>query len=116
MRSLVTILCLGSGFYLAAATKPPVRPEATLAEAKTFLDRAQANLLALTTEDQRAQWVKSTFITYDTEILAAKADENLIAATMQLAKESTRFNRLKMPPEMARGILGENVTKAYKLS
>ena len=40
-------------------------------------------------QDARADWVKSTFITYDTEILAAKADEDEIAATMQLAKEST---------------------------
>ena len=36
--------------------------------------------------------MKSTFITYDTEILAAKADQDQIAATMQLAKESTRFS------------------------
>ena len=54
--------------------------------------------------EQRADWVKSTYITYDTEILAAKADEDLIAATMQLAKESTRFNRLKMPEDMARAV------------
>ena len=46
--------------------------------------------------------MKSTFITYDTEILAAKADEDQIAATMELAKESTRFSHLKMPDDMAR--------------
>ncbi len=46
--------------------------------------------------------MKSTFITYDTEILAAKADQDQIAATMQLAKESTRFAHLKMPEDMAR--------------
>jgi peptidyl-dipeptidase A len=73
-----------------------------LAEAKAFLDRAQSKLLELAVQDQRAEWVKSTFITYDTEILSAKADEDNIAATMQLAKESTRFSRLKMPADMAR--------------
>jgi peptidyl-dipeptidase A len=36
------------------------------------------------------------------EILAAKADELQIAATMQLAKESTRFKDLKMPDSLAR--------------
>ena len=103
MRNLVAILCLGSGFCLADTTKSPTRVEApTLAEAKAFLDRAQSKLLELTVQDQRADWVKSTFITYDTEILAAKADEDQIAATMQLAKESTRFSHLKMPEEMAR--------------
>ena len=97
MRSLVALFCLGSGFSLAAATKPP-----TLAEARAFLDRAQAKLLELSVQDSRADWVKSTFITYDTEILAAKADQDQIAATMQLAKESTRFSHLKMPEDMAR--------------
>ncbi len=97
MRNLVAILCLGSGFCLADNPKPP-----TLAEARSFLDRAQSKLLELSVQDQRAGWVKSTFITYDTEILAAKADEEQIAATMQLAKESTRFNALKMPEDMAR--------------
>ena len=90
MRSLVAVLCLGSGFYLAGAPKPP-----TLAEARAFLDRAQSKLLELSVQDGRADWVKSTYITYDTEILAAKADEDQIAATMQLAKESTRFSQLE---------------------
>lgn len=97
MRNLVFILCLGSGLCLADNAKSP-----TLADARAFLDRAQAQLLELTTADQRADWVKSTFITYDTEILAAKADQDQIAATMQLAKESRRFKNLKMPPDMAR--------------
>jgi peptidyl-dipeptidase A len=97
MRSFVTILCLGSGLCLADTVKPP-----TLAEARAFLDRTQAKLLELTVQASRADWVKSTFITFDTEILAAKADEDLIAATMELAKESTRFSHLKMPKDMAR--------------
>src|SRR5580658_8779522 len=97
MRSLVIVFILGSGFCLADNAKSP-----TLAEAKAFLDRAQAKLLELSVQEQRADWVKSTFITYDTEILAAKADEDQIAATMELAKESTRFSHLKMPEDMAR--------------
>ncbi len=97
MRSLVAILCLGSGFCLAETAKPP-----TLAEARAFIDRAQSRLLDLSIQDQRADWVKSTYITYDSEILSAKADEDQIQATMQLAKESTRFSHLKMPPDMAR--------------
>src|ERR1700685_3350669 len=106
MRRLVEVICLGSGFCLAQNHKPPAPAQAapTLAEARAFLDRAQSKLLDLSTADQRADWVKSTFITYDTEILAAKADEDLIAATMQLAKESTRFSQLKMPEEMARQV------------
>lgn len=97
MRSLAVVVCFGSGFCFAQSPKAP-----TLAEARAFLERAQAKLLELSVQDGRADWVKSTYITYDTEILAAKADEDQIAATMALAKESTRFKALKMPPDMAR--------------
>jgi peptidyl-dipeptidase A len=100
MRNLVLVLCLGFGFSLAGATKPP-----TLAEARTFIERAQSKLLELSVEDARADWVKSTFITDDTEILAAKADQDAIEATMQLAKEATRFSHLKMPEDLARQFL-----------
>jgi peptidyl-dipeptidase A len=74
----------------------------TLDDARAFIDRAQAKLLELTVQQSRADWIKSTFITYDTEILAAKADEQQIAATVQLAKESTRFSQVKMPEALAR--------------
>jgi peptidyl-dipeptidase A len=100
MRNLVVVLCLGSGFSLAGATKPP-----TLAEARAFIERAQSKLLELSVEDARADWVKSTFITDDTEILAAKADQDAIEATMQLAKEAGRFSHLKMPEDLARQFL-----------
>ena len=102
MRNLVAVLCLGSGLCLADTTKPPTRAKATLAEARTFIDAAQSKLLELSVQQARADWVKSTFITYDTEILAAKADEDQIVATMQLAKQATRFSHLKMPDDLAR--------------
>ncbi|HEV2690454.1 MAG TPA: M2 family metallopeptidase, partial [Bryobacteraceae bacterium] len=94
MRLLV-ILCLTTSLCLAA--NPP-----TLAEAQAFIDRANAKLLDLGVQSSRADWVKSTFITYDSEILAAKADEQSINATMQLAKESTRYKDVKMPDALAR--------------
>src|SRR6202161_496896 len=103
MRNLVAVLCLWCGFCFANTANTSTGAKAPpLAEARTFLDRAQSKLLELSVREQRADWVKSTFITYDTEILAAKADEDQIAATMELAKESTRFSHLKMPEDMAR--------------
>ena len=94
VRAIIAVLL--ASVACSAAGKP------TLAEARAFIDRAQAKLLELTVHQSRADWVKSTFITYDTELLAARADEQQIAATMQLAKESTRFSQLKMPDDMAR--------------
>ncbi len=75
---------------------------ATAAEAKKFAEGAETTLLPLSVESSRADWVKSTFITDDTEILAAKASERLIGTTVNLAKQSTRFDPLKLPDEVAR--------------
>ena len=95
MRSFLTLLVLAAP--MANAAQPP-----TLAEARKFIDDAESRLLALNIESSRAGWVKSTFITYDTEILAAKADEASITATVELAKKATRFSSVHMPPELAR--------------
>ncbi len=89
-----TILAAGAAL---ASEKPP-----TVAEARKFIEDAERQLLALSVEAGRADWVKSTYITDDTEILAAKANERAIAATVALAKQSTRFDKLKLPAGVAR--------------
>jgi peptidyl-dipeptidase A len=82
-------------FLLAPAAAPQTDP-------KKFLDDAEARLLTLAVDASRADWVKSNFITSDTEILAAKADERLINATVDLAKQSARFDKLQLPDDLAR--------------
>ncbi|NIP81264.1 MAG: peptidase M2 family protein, partial [Gemmatimonadetes bacterium] len=66
---------------------PEVDPAA---EAAAFADSAEAVLMELTEKASRAQWVQSNFITYDTEILAAEATEELLAAAVELAKGASR--------------------------
>src|ERR1017187_2693601 len=77
-------------------------PAPTAADAKKFIEDAEAKLLTLNVDDQRADWVKSTFITDDTEIIAAQADERAIALQVDLVKQSKRFSGLQLPPELAR--------------
>ena len=74
----------------------------TVAEAKAFVEEAEARLLELYEEAGRAGWVQATYITDDTEILAAKANERAIAAGVEYAKKATRFDRLKLPADVAR--------------
>src|SRR5437868_1561823 len=74
----------------------------TVQEAKKFLDDAETKLLALSTEAGQASWIQSTYITDDTEAIAAKANERAIAESVRLAKAATRFDRVKLPPDMAR--------------
>src|ERR1700682_3163909 len=82
-----------------SASKPP-----TAAEAERFIGEVETKLFALSTDASRAGWVQSTYITDDTEILAAQAAERLISATARFAKEAARFDRLKLPEDLARKI------------
>ena len=74
----------------------------TAAEARTFVDEASSRLLQLGVEASRAEWVKSTYITDDTEILAAHADQKMLDANVQYAKEATRFDGVDVAPEVGR--------------
>ncbi len=87
------VLCLAA----AAQAAPP-----TVAEAKAFMDEVERTLLDLSTFSGRADWIKSTYITEDTEAVAAQADERTIAATVTFAKKATRFDKLTLPPDLAR--------------
>ncbi len=87
---------------LAACPAPEDAGPATASEAREFIEEAEARLLDLWIDLGRAQWVQSTYITQDTEIMAAKAYERVIAANMELAKRATRFDRLELPAELRR--------------
>ncbi len=109
MRRLTqgSALVLGSLALLGAPSEGALAPEAppTAAEARSFVEAAETRLLELGNRLQRAQWVMSTYITEDTEALAAEANKELIAETMQLAEQAKRFDGLVLPPDVARRIL-----------
>ncbi len=88
--SLLAALLLPS---LAAAQN--AKPAPAAAEAKTFADKANADLKQLWTRQQTAEWVKSTYITDDTERLAATANEEVMAYLSNAIKESIRFDQVK---------------------
>jgi peptidyl-dipeptidase A len=76
----------------------------TAAEAEKFITEAEKKLFDLNLKFSRADWVKSTFITDDTEALSAEANKNLIAATTELSEQSQRFDGLELSPDVARKI------------
>ena len=71
-------------------------------DADKFLADAEKRLMDLSIKAGRADWVKSTFVTDDTETLAAEANENLIAATTELAEQARRFDNVEVSPEAKR--------------
>jgi len=113
-RRQVLIGCLGFGLLVggmtaspaAAAAQPPANPaEPTVAEAQAFLADAEQRLFDLGNKSGRASWVQENFITDDTEQIAADAGQELNALTVELAKKAHRFDKLKLPAEMARKML-----------
>ncbi len=81
----------------AAQQAPP-----TVEEARKFTADAENRLLDLWVKGQRAEWVHETFITYDTEQLAAEADQNIKAAVSELAAKSRRYDGMQLPEDVAR--------------
>ena len=102
--SAMTLALFSPALSSAAVSKrAPIRAQAaTAAEAKAFVDAAEAKLMVLAVEASRAGWVQSTYITDDTEALAAKANERLINAGVDYAKRAVRFDKVKLPPDDAR--------------
>jgi peptidyl-dipeptidase A len=87
-----------------AEVTTPTDPGPTVAEATQFVADAEAKLAAMNVDTQRASWVQSTFITYDTQILSAKENEKLINAGVELAKKAARYDKLDLPYDVRRKI------------
>src|ERR1022692_1817699 len=100
---------LGSGGIMALHGKSSSAPVAQLPstpptqqEAREFTDAAEQRLLELWIRQQRAQWIQETYITNDTEEMAAEADEAVKAATSEIAAQARRYETLNLPPDVAR--------------
>ncbi|MCP4600087.1 MAG: M2 family metallopeptidase [Proteobacteria bacterium] len=74
----------------------------TAREAETFMDELEAELLRLWTAHSRAKWVKRTYITHDTNILAARAREAVMEFVGRKVEESKRFDGLELNETLAR--------------
>jgi peptidyl-dipeptidase A len=113
---LALLSLLGSVPTVFAQAAPAAKPNAarqssataekkgppTLAEAEAFMKKAEARLEELSVEVNRAGWVQENFITDDTEIIGAQAQEKAIGVTTELALAARRYENLNMPPELAR--------------
>ncbi|MBK8010177.1 MAG: M2 family metallopeptidase [Deltaproteobacteria bacterium] len=64
----------------------------TATEADAFIAQTNVDLKELWTNAARAEWVKSTYITDDTEILAAQANEKVMAYMSRANREAVRFD------------------------
>lgn len=100
----------GTLFFLPAAAltlsleafgASPV-PQAPLAQARAFFERAEKRLEQLQIQAGRAAWVHNNFITYDTEKIAAESQNTLTSAIAELAAEARSFEGLDLPLDLSR--------------
>lgn len=78
------------------------KPAPTAEEAEKYIDNAEKELLDLGVKASRAAWVQENFITEDTEQIAADLGEVANTAATKYARETHRFDELKLSPELAR--------------
>jgi peptidyl-dipeptidase A len=95
---LLLLVCLCAPLSPAQTRKP------TAEDARKWINDVEQKLLVLGVDAGRADWIRSTYIIDDSEALAAKMDERAINATVQYAKEATKFDGLQLDPATARKI------------
>jgi peptidyl-dipeptidase A len=95
---------LVAGMLLLTAGSAVAQAKPTAEDAKKFLEEAEKHLLDLAIETGRAQWVQSTYITQDTEVIAAEANEKLVTAGVDYAKQAARFDGVELPGDLRRRI------------
>ncbi|MBA2258359.1 MAG: M2 family metallopeptidase [Acidobacteria bacterium] len=76
----------------------PARHPPTPAGARAFLAEVNRELLRLINAANRAGWTQATYITPDTETMAAQANEVLVTAATNYAKEAFRFDKVEVSP------------------
>src|ERR1700688_2597900 len=66
-------------------------------EAKRFIEHAEQELFDLGLKAERAAWVQLNFITFDTENIAADAEEAANTAATNYAKQAHRYDKVSLP-------------------
>ena len=96
MRLLLLIALVRS----AAVAAAPATPD----EARAFVQKVNEDLKVLAVKGSTADWIKSTFITEDTERASAWANDDLLGATRAALEQAKRFDGVTLDTDTARMI------------
>ena len=91
---IAVLLATAAGISAQHVTTHPETP----AGARAFLADVDRELLRLINAASRAGWTQATYITPDTETMAAQANEALVSAATRYAKEAVRFDKVQVTP------------------
>ncbi|WP_380797397.1 M2 family metallopeptidase [Shewanella litorisediminis] len=81
---------------------PEVAARVSSQDAIDFINKAEAELAALSLEANRAEWIYSNFITEDTASLSAAVNEKVTATYVRLATEAAKFADVELDAVNAR--------------
>ncbi len=113
-RTTLLALAIGAGLLSLSACKKDASSDAanatavtagTDADADAFVARINQEYKAIYPDLTAAQWLSSTYITDDTQAIAAKANERYLTLLNTWIKAAKPFEGQKMSPESARTIL-----------
>ncbi len=95
-------LLIVSTLLVSTACQESAEAPPTPAKAAEFVAAAEVELLESWIATERASWVQANFITHDTELLAAAAEEETTNLVVGLAQKAAQFNGLDLDPDVAR--------------
>ncbi len=90
---------------VVAAPDPAAPAAPTVDEARAFLGGVDADLRKLWVASSRASWVAQNFITDDTDVLSASAEEASMEYLGRTIHAATRFDGLSLPADLARQLM-----------
>jgi peptidyl-dipeptidase A len=85
-----------------AGSRSRAGPTATAEEARAFVEELNREFAAIGKEVAAAGWVQSTYITPDTQLLNARANERFLERLSRAVKEARRFEGLDLDPATQR--------------
>ncbi len=112
-RHALLAVAIVAGLSLSACTREPspaapgsgpTRAELENETADQFIARVNAELKAMYPELTASQWVASTYITDDSQLLASKGNERFLAQTNAWIEQARRFEGQEMSPATERAI------------
>ncbi len=108
MKTFRAALMLGCAMVLASCSGSDQKAaggKGTAAEADKFVAELNDDLRKMTPHISAANWLQSTYITDDSQLIASKANEELLAWQSRRVEESKRFNGVEgMSADTARAI------------
>jgi peptidyl-dipeptidase A len=101
-NALMAIACVLATACSQSTPSSSAASSASPEGAKQFLATVNDTTLRLGIQQSQAGWVQQTYITDDTEAIAARANQAANEALTRFAKESTNYDKVELPADERR--------------